>query len=421
MAIIDCPGKPAGLDGRQETIEAKIHVVTPMFGGGYEARNPDADFPIRPTAIRGHLQFWWRATHPAPAGMTSAELFAEHEKIWGSTKKKSLVSVQVVEFKAAPARACAAWETRPNGGPRLNWCNEFSGSDNPLPYVAFPFQGTANGSEPCGRYIPNASFRLQVNCPATLRAQVDRALTAWINFGGLGSRTRRGCGSLYANGLSFTTPHQAFQWLLDHSVEASHDWPTICPNMMYGDTTVPVEAMKDVARLLKNFRQGVGIGRNEGEQANRPGRSRFPEPETIRMLTRARQNKHQPMDHPEGFPRAEFGMPIITKFQGERQGDPPITTILPTGGNERMASPLILKAVCTGQEEAFPLILQLNTPLPSHVALKNGRDTVPDSDRIPVQSDQFIHMNSSPMRGYSSALEAFRGYAADCGYRQGGN
>ncbi|MFO0881807.1 MAG: type III-B CRISPR module RAMP protein Cmr1, partial [Gemmataceae bacterium] len=39
-----------------------IELVTPMFGGGVVTRENDRSFPIRATAIRGQLQFWWRAT-----------------------------------------------------------------------------------------------------------------------------------------------------------------------------------------------------------------------------------------------------------------------------------------------------------------------------------------------------------------------
>lgn len=40
----------------------EIELITPMFGGGVLTRENDPSFPIRPTSIRGQLQFWWRAT-----------------------------------------------------------------------------------------------------------------------------------------------------------------------------------------------------------------------------------------------------------------------------------------------------------------------------------------------------------------------
>lgn len=62
MPIPKCPDAPAltGLDSNN--IELKVHLVTPMFGGGVVARKVDETHLIRETIISSQLQFWWRAT-----------------------------------------------------------------------------------------------------------------------------------------------------------------------------------------------------------------------------------------------------------------------------------------------------------------------------------------------------------------------
>lgn len=40
--------------------EICCELVTPMYGGGVQAAMPDVSMPIRATAIRGQLRFWWR-------------------------------------------------------------------------------------------------------------------------------------------------------------------------------------------------------------------------------------------------------------------------------------------------------------------------------------------------------------------------
>ena len=65
-----------------------------MFGGGVETRVNDPAFPIRPTAIRGQLQFWWRATVGAQYA-TVKELHAAQSEIWGSTEAASRVQLRV--------------------------------------------------------------------------------------------------------------------------------------------------------------------------------------------------------------------------------------------------------------------------------------------------------------------------------------
>ena len=48
---------PESKEGWQE-----IHceLITPIYGGGIQAAVPDVLMPIRATAIRGQLRFWWR-------------------------------------------------------------------------------------------------------------------------------------------------------------------------------------------------------------------------------------------------------------------------------------------------------------------------------------------------------------------------
>ena len=40
-------------------VRAKYELMTPMYGGGVAPSEVDRTMPIRPTAIRGQLRFWW--------------------------------------------------------------------------------------------------------------------------------------------------------------------------------------------------------------------------------------------------------------------------------------------------------------------------------------------------------------------------
>ena len=48
------------------------------------------------------------------------------------------------------------------------------------------------------------------------------------------------------------------------------------------------------------------------------------------------------------FPRAAFGLPITFEFNRGVRGEPPTSELLPQGGADRMASPLILCPYYTG-------------------------------------------------------------------------
>jgi CRISPR-associated protein Cmr1 len=58
------------------------------------------------------------------------------------------------------------------------------------------------------------------------------------------------------------------------------------------------------------------------------------------------------------FPRAEFGLPIITKFHPDDKDDPG-QTILKPSGRDRFGSPLILKPIRIGDNSFVGLALVL--------------------------------------------------------------
>src|SRR5690606_23828924 len=77
----------------------------------------------------------------------------------------------------------------------------------------------------------------------------------------------------------------------------------------------PKQAWRAAVELMERFRQGPEFGRNSGQQPNRPGRSRWPEPDTIRDAV-GRVDEHQ-ANHPARpyYPRADLGLPIVFQFK----------------------------------------------------------------------------------------------------------
>src|SRR5579884_2700134 len=204
-----CPGVPAARSAGRTTKEYQISLVTPMFGGGVEPGQPDETLPIRATSIRGHLRFWWRVTvgHRLGNGMWQRE-----EEIFGSTHFPSALSVRVT---GQPQVQCVD----PTYGER----------SGPIAYALFP------AVENRQRVVKEqAAFRLQLTWhnPATLQllrkaqnAQRERdgqpllpdtvgdigtditdAFEAWCAFGGLGARTRRGCGAVFCEAVATRLP-----------------------------------------------------------------------------------------------------------------------------------------------------------------------------------------------------------------------
>src|SRR5207237_162125 len=69
-----------------------IEVVTPMVGDGVTPGETDLHFPVRPTAIRGHLRHWWRLT---VGRFRRVGMWQREEEIFGSTEFPSPLTVRV--------------------------------------------------------------------------------------------------------------------------------------------------------------------------------------------------------------------------------------------------------------------------------------------------------------------------------------
>lgn len=422
--------KPTVDGGRSYDIE----LITPMFGGGVETRVNDPSFPIRPTAIRGQLQFWWRATVGAQYEKLD-DLRKAQSALWGDTTQASRVQVRVDMIgEPSEPKVCAVIKPNRKGKDQVFWEPPFR--DNALPYALFPFQGKpANPKVEPASCIHKAAFRLTVitHRDIDFAKQVEPALWAWVNFGGLGSRTRRGCGAILCKELAPRDHTHLAEQLKAFALQRSpvHEWPTIAELVLHGTVDPaddPIRVWNRLIRLFRCFRQGVGFARNPnpGQQANRPGRSRYPEPEAIRRVTGQRSSQHARLAHlpDDAFPRAELGLPIVFHFQG--QGEPTPDPILypsnSTDGKppERMASPLILKPVALADGKAIPLILRLRTPPLSGVDLRRGDTSLPLPPSTVIRDSRLSTYPDSPLAGSpnGSALDAFLTFARAEGFTE---
>ena len=83
---------------------------------------------------------------------------------------------------------------------------------------------------------------------------------------------------------------------------AGQSWPTVrAIPLVRAEAQDPLTVWDRIIGMYRHFRQGEGFARNDG-----PGRSRYPEAETIRRITKRRMKKHEPRnDMPDGFPRGD--------------------------------------------------------------------------------------------------------------------
>ena len=349
QAIWDAARPSAGSGSSERVVTARCTLITPMFGGGVTAGEVDPEMPIRASGLRGQLRFWWRLLHGA--GKKPADLFSAESALWGGISDKGPRASQVIlqvrqATKRAPGdRSASASPSSAPGSVQLVPKSELK-----VPDYALILE---RGDDP-DLLKEGYGFELVLRFrQATTRQQQEEVLEAlrwWANFSGVGARTRRGLGAVKVS-IEDEELKSKLKPVSAEEVEARGGW------MVEGRRggSDPIQAWKDAVGALQCFRQGVGVGRNPGH-GKRPGRSRWPEPDTIRCATGTHAPKHEPEHPAKGFyPRAAFGLPIVFRFKDK--GDPgkddrktsgPTLTLEPDG-HDRMASPLILRPWFDGQ------------------------------------------------------------------------
>lgn len=400
-------------------------LVTPMYGGGVKAGEVDTDMPIRATAIRGQLREWWRRLNRKNFKDDKA-MFAAERAIWGGlgdaeTLAASKVVVRVESAQAGSLKPVGKYEKNKKG----NDVFRFDKNLEDAGYALFP-AAPNNENAKIGELVPDGhSFTLLLGRGAGNTAltneqwrQLQDAVRWWATFGGVGARTRRGCGAVQvkdAKGKLLSVSEGEVQGLGFRLV-------------LSGSASDAVAAWKYAIEKLKDFRQKPGDGRNAKKETDRkgkplPGRSFWPEPDAIRRVTGNRGDNHKTpfCDVGDVFPRAAFGLPIVFQFKQEkfwRDRDPEGAIILkpvlnPGGKDEktadRMASPLILRPYTTDGKRwrAAALCLDVGHIRDMGLSLElNGKNikSLPAGTWQPTGNDIG---KIKPLAGKASAIEAF--------------
>ncbi|MDW8371699.1 MAG: type III-B CRISPR module RAMP protein Cmr1, partial [Geminicoccaceae bacterium] len=166
-----------------------LELVTPVLGGAAVPRTIDDVDPVRVPSIRGQLRFWWRALH-AHGFDDSKALWQEESELFGRAADEG-GGRSPVEVRVSVERAGA----KDDLPVRL-----YSGKEGPATpgaYALFPARAeTGTGAETAPRRRPGTCFTLELRGPDERLEELRNVVRAWILFGGYGSRTRRGLGSL---------------------------------------------------------------------------------------------------------------------------------------------------------------------------------------------------------------------------------
>jgi CRISPR-associated protein Cmr1 len=284
---------------------------------------------------------------------------------------------------------------------------------------------------------------VRVRYPKKRQADVEAALWGWANFGGIGSRTRRGCGALFCPAFapvnsSETTgwvQQRLFSYLEIESEKYDSDlrpWASIAypPMVDRGHSGSPVEAWKGVIRLLASYRQLPPVGRRgTPNQPRTYSRSNWPEADSLRAITGDGIPEHMDsITTTQAFPRAELGLPYIIKFRsrtGDGRDSVNDCSVLPLDSS-RVASPLILRPLAFGPQgsAAVPAIFLISPYALNGVKIQFRRSSKELRGSHYVTDPRLsLYMNSplgpatDPRSPSGSAVEAFLAFAQEKGFR----
>jgi len=299
---------------------ATLELVTPAFLAGSKQEAADCD--LRPATLRGLLRWWWRTMH---AGYVDFQTLRRLEAVvWGDTNSGGLVAIQVtrpgnVVTARYDKRAKANMprkedKTGPWGIPDYRDPNKVTQG---LWYASFGMDEQRN--RPRFYVEPNAEWAVRIIgrpgmyfannsdvqdpkkrrlgrpiSPDVLVGQAKAALWLLCHFGGLGSKGRKGFGSVAAKELS--------------------DWH-----------------LEDCIRIAAAFRRDLGLPDEFNEQdATSPSLDNhitLPEPVTFRWPSvwsvldqvgfayqqQAKHYQHQLEKNALGLPR-RIGQPVRGRF-----------------------------------------------------------------------------------------------------------
>jgi len=176
------------------TLTAIYHVVTPMFLGGAEPHGPP---DLRATSVKGLIRFWWRAVTWAqvwPAQQNDRDalkaLRQREDSLFGSTRSGQSKVLLSIEWIGDPAKVTSDWP--PNRPPVGSTYLGYGITENRSDGQAKPHKKSFLEGERNFRVIVRWHRLLSSDDSENLRT----ALMVLGLLGGLGSRSRRGFGSI---------------------------------------------------------------------------------------------------------------------------------------------------------------------------------------------------------------------------------
>lgn len=197
----------------REEFTATLELVTPAFLAGASQKADDCD--LRSSTLRGLLRWWWRTMH---AGYVDVEALRSMEAaIWGNTKAGGAIQTVVASHRGT----VLLYDYKDRFRPKDDFKRQHQLQDPPdrkttqgLFYASYGMDETSHGQRKQRYYVaPGARWDILLTArkfierddkgnvvraiePRIVLDQAKAALWLLCQFGGVGSKSRKGFGSL---------------------------------------------------------------------------------------------------------------------------------------------------------------------------------------------------------------------------------
>jgi len=341
------------------TVTAHCRAVTPMLAGG---ANPWEHFELRAAEVKSALRFWWRAFHPFK---DMKQMFYEESRLFGGKILEPTPQGKLVEkackapFRLEITSLQSIEFFNPGDGKEPvrqrdgSMGQQYKLGDNVtqewgegLRYIFYPILHHTGkihniATKAKGRQVAKQGFRfdLRFTFPQSdteLAAEVLRALWLLMNLGGIGARTRRGAGCFFIESFTPDLSEFSFPQVPEFSRQGFADPQTYLlkglevilgkwfPKPLPAYTAEPGytafrPGLSEI-HVLYNPTVGKGTGALQAMDAVGCMMKKY---RYIHPLKEA-QDMHQAL-HCGTAPalteltKAQFGLPIIYNFRGERE------------------------------------------------------------------------------------------------------
>lgn len=347
-----------------ENLTFELEIVTPLFLGGADGNTPE----LRAPSFKGAMRWWFRAMMGSIIDYDMGKLKKLEEKVFGSTSYAGEIALQL----------------RSNEIKATNWVpakDKFG-----MNYLFFSLRGTQSRS-PRKFIDPGQKLELVMN---TRKTSADRCLkvavgSLWllVNLGGLGSRSRRGAGSLKTvstdtKDFNFTTPDVNPSGLAIFLEEGIKTTKRVFEEYSGKQSSPPISTppYTSFSKLTKLWVFDKIWPSSEGA---------LHEIGTVLASYRREKNRGRTGNLLKGVPvefkSAAFGLPIQFYFPRSRKGATLSWEMENNKVSGRRASPLIIKVHKLAQQKyGVSLLLLLAEFLPNGESLRfseNPKQTFP--------------------------------------------